>query len=71
MNIELPSQLLNLLITGRCTRLGEYHIQWKSGLIKLFNCLECGSIQILIHNISSISILIYRKGMSFHLGNPD
>ena len=27
MNVEFPSQLLNLFITGRCTLFGEYHIR--------------------------------------------
>ena len=33
MNVELPSQLLNLLITSRCIILGEYHIRLQRGII--------------------------------------
>ena len=59
VNIEFLIQLLNLLITGRCIILGEYHIRWKCGIIKPFTYIDCGSIHILYYNISSISILIY------------
>ena len=34
VNIEFPSQLLNLLIPGICISLGGYHIRWQSGFIK-------------------------------------
>ena len=34
-NVEFPSQILNLLITGRYIILGEYDIRCQSGIIKL------------------------------------
>ena len=66
-NIELPSQPLKFLITGKCIIFGEYHIKCKSSLIKLFTCINYGIIQVLSHNRSSISILIYRNIMVVYL----
>ena len=63
------SLLLNLFITGRYIFFCEYHVSWKCGPIKLCTCLNCGSIQVFCNNRSSISSLIHRNLMIFHLIN--
>ena len=71
VNVKFPSQLLNLFITGSCFIFFEYHIRWKCGLIKLCEYLNCSSIQAFCNNRSSISSLIHRNTMIFHLINYD
>ena len=45
VNVELTSQLLNLLITGGRIRFGEYRIRWQSIFVKNRTSLNCVSIQ--------------------------
>ena len=69
MNVEFPSQLLNLFITGRYIIFCEYNSRWKYGNIKNCAYLNCGSIQVFCNNRSGISSLIHRNGMILQLIN--
>ena len=42
VNVDFPSQLLNLLIPGIYIILGEYHIIQKMGIVNLCTCIEFG-----------------------------
>ena len=71
VNDGFSRQLLNLLITGRYIILGEYHIRWTIGLMKLCMFINCVSIYVFSHNRCSIFILVYWNVMALELRNPD